>query len=133
VSSARQKGIRREAVLRQWLRAVEAWSLARYRSWGRSVGLGRGRRVNARYVFDGVSASRARQIAAERKRARAKDIEGLIGDRERVLVARYLGLGDGLCHKACQGRLRAHVRERELGLASRVQWQGKMVPGVAFS
>jgi hypothetical protein len=73
--------------LRQWLRAVEAWSLARYRSRGRSVGLGRGRRVNARYVFDGVSAPRAWQIAAERKRTRAKDIEGLIGDRERVLVA----------------------------------------------
>jgi hypothetical protein len=55
-----------ETGLRQRLRMGGARSLARYEVRGRSVGSERGRRSDARQVFDVVLLIRAREIEADR-------------------------------------------------------------------
>jgi hypothetical protein len=42
------------------------------------------------------------------------------------------GRGTHFIDGTCQGRLRAHTRERELRLASRVHRRGKVLPGVSL-
>jgi hypothetical protein len=80
-------------MLRQRVKGHGANSLARGHGRRKPDGSGRGRPVRALQVFDARSAHRARTNAANRKTTRTSGHVGLVSERDRRLVARWLGLG----------------------------------------
>jgi hypothetical protein len=102
--------------LRQSRKGLEASSRARYevRRW--SIGMEKGRRVNAHYVFDAASAFRVRAIAVGRKQTRERGRACLVRYNKGRLMVSYLGQRSMFINWPCPWMSRANQRERETGL-----------------